>query len=181
MSVGWLVIRGSGLLAFALLAAAMVWGLVLSLKVRPRAVKSLTMVHEALSVGALLATAVHMVALWQHDFVEFTVDELLVPGVSDWRPTAVAWGVMAFYGLVIVTVSFYLRAHIGQRQWRLLHFGSFGVFVGALVHGVMAGTDTAHPAVLVLYGFSVVAVLSLVAMRLAALTSGSVGVVEDGG
>ena len=179
MSIGWIVIRSSGLIAFGLLAAATVWGLVLSLRVRPRSAKSMTLAHEALSVGALVATAVHMVALWLHDYLEFTVDELLVPGVSDWRPVAVAWGVVAFYGMVVVTVSFYLRSHIGQRQWRLLHFASFGVFVGALVHGVLAGTDTQHTAVLALYGSAVVAVAVLVAMQLSSLTARAPRTVED--
>jgi predicted ferric reductase len=167
VSVAWFLIRGSGLLAFGLLAASMCWGLVLSMKARPRAVKSLTSVHEALSVSALLATAVHMFVLWRHDFVDFTLDEVLVPGASDWRPLAVAWGIMAFYGMALVTVSFYLRGRISQRYWRLLHFTSFGVFAAALVHGIMAGTDTSHPAVLGLYVSSLAAVLVLLAMRVA--------------
>ncbi len=165
MSVEWLLIRGSGLVAYALLAAVMAWGLVLSMKARPRSVKRLTSIHEALSVGALLATVVHMFTLWRHDFVDFTLEEVLVPGASDWRPVAVAWGVLAFYGMVIVTVSFYLRAKITQRYWRLLHFGSYGVFLAGLVHGILAGTDTTHPLVLGFYIVSASAVVALLAMR----------------
>lgn len=165
MSVEWMLIRGSGLVAFAMLALATIWGLVLSLGVLPKSVKRLTFAHEALSVGALLATGVHMVALGTHDFIEFDLRGLLVPGASQWRPLAVAWGVVAFYGMLVVIVSFYLRKHIGQRYWRLLHFGSFGVFVGAMVHGIAAGTDTSHPAVFGLYVASAAAVMGLLVMR----------------
>lgn len=167
MSVEWLLIRGSGLVAYGLLAASMAWGLFLSMRARPRAVKSLTVVHEGLSVGALLATIVHMVALWSHDYLEFTLTELFVPGTSDWRPISVAWGVMAFYGMLIVIPSFYLRSRITQRYWRLLHFGSFGVFLAALVHGLLAGTDTGHPVVLAMYITTVSAVIILLGMRVA--------------
>jgi hypothetical protein len=167
MSVEWLLIRGSGLVAYGLLAASMAWGLFLSMRARPRAVKSLTVVHEGLSVGALLATTLHMAALWTHDYLEFTVAELLVPGVSDWRPISVAWGVMAFYGMVIVTASFYLRSRITQRYWRLLHFGAFGVFLAGLLHGLLSGTDTSHPVVLAMYISTVSVVIILLGMRVA--------------
>jgi len=173
MSLEWMLIRGSGLVAFGLLAAATIWGLVLSLGVLPRSTKRLTFLHESLSVGALLATCTHMVALYLHDFLEFSAVEVLVPGASDWRPVAVAWGGVAFYGMVLVTVSFYLRAHIGQRNWRLLHFAAFGVFGGAAVHGVMAGTDTTHPAVMALYVGTVAIVIGLIALRLLSAAASS--------
>lgn len=171
MSIEWMVIRGSGLVAFLLLAAATIWGLVLSLGVMTRSTKRLTFVHESLSMGALLATLVHMVALYLHDFVEFDARAVLVPGASQWRPLAVAWGGVAFYGMVVVIASFYLRKHIGQRYWRLLHFGSFGVFLGAMVHGITAGTDTTHPVVLGMYVASGAAVVGLTVIRIALIAA----------
>lgn len=167
MSLEWMLIRGSGLVAFVLLAGATIWGLVLSLGVLSRSTKSLTFVHESLSVGALLATIVHMVALYTHDFLEFDAADILVPGRSEWRPLAVAWGIVAFYAMVLVIVSFYMRKRIGQRQWRLLHFLSYGVFLGALVHGLAAGTDSAEPVVLGIYIASAAVVVGLTAIRLA--------------
>lgn len=181
MSLEWMLIRGSGFVALALLGGSVVWGLLLSLKMLPRSAKALTSVHEALSVGALLATVVHLVALWTHDYLEFTVAELLVPGLSDWRPVAVAWGVVAFYGMVLVTVSFYLRSGIGQRYWRLLHFASFGVFAGSVAHGLLAGTDSAHPVVVGGYVVLVASVLGLVAVRLASVVGRSGAPATDRG
>ncbi len=167
MSVVWMLIRGSGLVAFGLLAGATIWGLLLSTKVLEGAFKAkpLTWVHEALSLGAVLATIVHMVALYTHDFLEFDAVDILVPGASEWRPLAVSWGVMAFYGLIVVTFSFYLRKWIGQATWRLLHFAAFGTFAGAGIHGIAAGTDTGSPAVLALYVGSVAVVVLLVIVR----------------
>lgn len=171
MSLEWMIIRGSGLVAFSLLALATIWGLVLSLGVLPRATKRVTFAHESLSVGALLATIVHMVGLYLHDFIEFDARSILVPGAAEWRPLAVAWGVVAFYGMLVVIASFYLRKHIGQRYWRLLHFASFGVFLGALAHGIAAGTDTSHPVVFTLYIASAAVVIGLTAMRVAMILS----------
>ena len=144
MSGEWLLIRGSGVVAFALLTAATAWGLLVSSKLLNRVVKakSLTWFHESLGIGALLATLVHVGVLSVHDFLDFTWLELLVPGASDWRPAAVAMGIGAFYGLVLISTSFYVKRWIGQRAWRAIHFGSIGVFAASLVHGIWAGTDS---------------------------------------
>ena len=167
MSIEWLVIRGSGLAAFALLALASVWGLFLSTGILGRAVKtkSLNWFHESLSIGALLATIVHMVALANHDYVEFGLKDLLVPGSSTFEPVAVAWGIMAFYALFIITASFYVKKWIGQSAWRILHFLAFGTFLAALLHGIVAGTDSGNPYVVVGYAVTVVLVVFLTVVR----------------
>ena len=128
--------------------------------------RRLTRAHESLSLSALLATLAHVVLLVFDDYVSFGAVDILVPGASAWRPVAVGLGIGAAYTSVVVAVSFYLRRWIGQRTWRALHFASFGVFMSALAHGVTAGTDTRHPAVIVLYGASAVVVVGLVVLRI---------------
>lgn len=70
------------------------------------------------------------------------------------------------YGLGVIVVSFYVRRWIGQKVWRSLHFGSFGVFIASLVHGIQAGTDTSNLMVLGMYGAAAVLVFGLIAHRL---------------
>jgi hypothetical protein len=168
MSVEWILIRGSGVVAFALLAAATIWGLLVSSKLLGRLVKAkpLTWFHESLGIGALIATLVHIVVLSIHDFLDFSWTEILVPGASDWRPFAVALGVVSLYGLVVVAGSFYIKRWIGQRTWRAIHFASLGVFVSSLVHGMLAGSDTGSPFMIGLYLGSAIVVFSLIAHRL---------------
>lgn len=150
MSLEWMIIRGSGIVAFAALSAATIWGLLVSTKLLGKLVKAkpLTWFHESLGIAALAATAVHVGVLSIHEYLDFTWVEILVPGVSDWRSGAVALGVVAFYGLLIVVGSFYVKKHIGQKAWRLVHFSSLGVFLASLIHGITAGTDTQTPLML---------------------------------
>jgi predicted ferric reductase len=168
MSGEWLLIRGSGIVAFALLSAAVVWGLLASTKLLQSVVKAkpLTWFHESLGIGALVATLVHVFVLSIHDFLEFSWAEILVPGLSDWKRLPIALGVVAFYGLVVVSMSFYVKKRIGQRAWRSIHYGSFGVFVASLIHGIQAGSDSAHPMVIGLYLGCVVVIMLLLAHRL---------------
>jgi DMSO/TMAO reductase YedYZ heme-binding membrane subunit len=68
-------------------------------------------------------------------------------------------GIAAFYGLVLVSTSFYLKRWIGQKAWRSIHFASLGVFVASLLHGIWAGTDTRAPILIGLYAGSALTVL----------------------
>jgi predicted ferric reductase len=166
----WLLIRGSGIVAFALLTAAVIWGLLVSSKLLGRLVKAktLTWFHESLGIGAVLATLVHVAVLSVHDFLDFTWLEILVPGLSDWRPLAMAMGACAFYGLVVVSTSFYVKRWIGQKAWRAIHFASIGVFIASLLHGIWTGTDTRAPMMIGLYVGSAAAVFALLGFRIIA-------------
>jgi methionine sulfoxide reductase heme-binding subunit len=167
MNIEWLVIRGSGVVAYGLLAASTVWGLLVATKLLGRAVKAkpLTWFHESLGLGALIATGVHVVALTMDEYIGFGWSDVLVPGVADWNSTAVALGVTGFYGLAIVALSFYVKGIIGQKVWRTIHFLAFGTFLSVTIHGVMAGTDTANPYVTGMYVGSSVLVAGLLTIR----------------
>jgi DMSO/TMAO reductase YedYZ heme-binding membrane subunit len=168
MNLDWMLIRGTGLVAYVLLAASTIWGLMLSSKVFGRLVKAkpLTWLHEGLAVGSLLATGAHMFFLWTDEFIEFGAREIFLPGASTWEPLSVAFGVMAFYVMVIVSASFYVKRWIGQAAWRAIHFLAFGTFAAAAIHGIMAGTDTQHPVVLGVYIATVALVVMLLLVRI---------------
>ena len=167
MTTTWLIVRASGLVAYGLLASSSIWGLLLSSRLLGRTVQSraLTLTHEGLSLGALLALVTHLGFVAADHYLAFGWLELLVPGAASWRPLATALGVVAAWSAVVVGLSFYVRRFIGQKAWRSLHFGAFGAFAASTAHGVMAGSDTAHPAVLALYLSSGIAVLVLVVAR----------------
>jgi hypothetical protein len=165
----WFLIRGSGITAYALLAAATIWGLLVSTKLLARHIKpkGLTWFHESLGLAAVLATIVHVAALAADDYIGFGIDELFIPGASSWRPLALAFGVTAFYGMVVVAGSFYVKQWIGQRWWRAIHYASFGCLVAVTAHGVMAGSDVGNTYVFGLYVATSVAVGILLAVRVA--------------
>lgn len=168
MSVEWMVIRGSGIIAFLLLAGSTVWGLLISTKVLGRTVKAkgVAWFHESLGIGSLVATGIHMYFLFNHDYIDFGYRAIFVPGASAWRPLAVALGVVAFYMMFLITVSFYVKKWIGQNAWRVIHMMSFGTFIGAGLHGVFSGTDTSHPVVIGMYAGSLALVSMLMAIRI---------------
>ena len=140
----WYVARASGLVGWALLAAATLWGLALSTKIlgkRPRPNWILDL-HRMLGALALVFTGVHVSAILADQYVHFGLVDVLVPFASKWRAGAVAWGVVGMYLLVAIELTSLLRARIPKTLWRRVHYASFPLFVSATVHGLTAGTDT---------------------------------------
>ncbi len=145
----WYIARASGIVAWALMVIATLWGLLLVSRVLERRPSPawLLDLHKHLSLLTVTLTAAHVIAIWSDDFVHFTVVELLVPLTSDTETSTVALGVLALWALVVVEVTGRLRHRIPTRVWRPLHLLS-AVMVGlATAHGVTMGTDLTNPVV----------------------------------
>ena len=105
--------------------------------------------------------------------MRFDFLDVLVPFLSSYRRVAVGVGVLAAYGALLVHASFNLRARIGARTWRTLHYLSFFVFLSAVAHGVFAGSDAAVTGIRALYVASATAVGLLILYRVAAVLKGT--------
>ncbi len=141
--VFWFITRSAGLIAYLLFWLSTVWGLAVSSKIFDRFLhRPFTFdTHGFLSLLALGFIAIHVVALLFDSYSPFSVAQLLVPFASTYRPLAVGLGIISLYLALLVTVSFYMRRRIGYKTSRLLHYASFIAYIGATLHGIMAGTD----------------------------------------
>lgn len=143
--LSWYIARSGGLVSWWLLSATMVWGLLISSRILgARAMPArLLDLHRFVSVLSLVFLALHLLGLLTDQWVRLGVLEILIPFVSQYRPAAVGWGVIALYLLVAVEVSSLLRARIPHRWWRSIHTAAFALFLLATVHALTAGTDRA--------------------------------------
>jgi hypothetical protein len=140
----WYVARSSGLVAWGMLAASMVWGLLMTTKVLRARVKNawLLDLHRWLGGLALVFTGVHVIAILGDTYVHFGLASVLVPLASTWHPVAVAWGVVSLYLLAAVEFTSLARRHLTHALWRRVHMVSFPLFVTSTIHGLSAGTDS---------------------------------------
>ena len=146
MNLWWYVVRASGIIAWVMLAAAVVWGVlfatrILGSKVRPAWTLDL---HRWLGGLSVTFTAVHLAGLMLDDYVEFGAREILVPMASEWRPTAVAWGIVAAYVLIAVQATSLAMKRLPRRLWKWVHLTSFGLFFVASIHAGLTGTDVGN-------------------------------------
>jgi DMSO/TMAO reductase YedYZ heme-binding membrane subunit len=138
----WYTARASGLVAWVLVTASVLWGLALASRLvrRPKPAWVLE-VHRFLGGASVVFVAVHLLALSLDRYVGFGVEDLFVPMASAWKPDAVAWGIVAFYLLIAVEVTSLLMRRLPRKLWRAVHLTSFAVFGATTVHALLAGTD----------------------------------------
>jgi len=152
--VFWYLSRATAFVAMGLLWASMMLGLGISNKLArlwPGAPAAFA-IHEYVSLLGLAFAGFHGLILLGDQYSKFTLAQLLSPfATASYRPFWVGLGQLGLYVWAIVTASFYVRKHIGQRTWRLLHFASFLSYAGALVHGLASGTDTGQTWALLFY------------------------------
>lgn len=140
----WYLIRAGGLVAWGLLAASIIFGLLLASRLMSarRATAWTLSVHRFLGGLSVLFTGIHLVALHLDDFVDFGVLDFVIPFRDTWRPGAVAWGVISLWLMLAVEGSSLAMRHLPKKVWRMVHFLSVPLFITATVHGFLAGSDT---------------------------------------
>ena len=168
--IWWYLARSTGLVAWAVAAASVVWGLLLSTRsargvAKPAWVLDL---HRHLGMLALVLTGVHLGALVADTYVAFGPADLFVPFASSWKPGAVASGVVAFWLLVAVEVTSLLKSRLPHRWWTRVHLSSFAVYVLATLHLLTAGTEGTNVAVVVTAEIVTAIVLFLTVLRVLA-------------
>jgi methionine sulfoxide reductase heme-binding subunit len=144
--VWWWVTRASGIVAWVVVAAAVVWGLLASTKlIRKRGMPAWILdLHRYLGTLTIVFVAVHVGAIWLDSFVTFTPTQLVVPFASSWRPHAVAWGIFATYLLLAIQITSWAMRRLPRKLWHRVHVLSLPMLVLATVHGFLAGTDRSN-------------------------------------
>jgi len=163
VQIWWYVTRASGIIAYLLLWFSTILGLAVTSKYLDGMLDRLFTYdfHEFISLLSVGFTLVHVIVLMLDLYMPYSLAQILVPFISPYRPFWVGVGVIAFYIILLVTITFYMRNRIGTRTFRAIHVLSLIGYIGVTLHGYFSGTDTALPSMQILYEVSGLAVLFL--------------------
>jgi predicted ferric reductase len=128
--LAWYVARAGGLVAWALVTASIVWGLALSTRLVSKrgAPAWLLDLHRYLGALSLVFTMIHIAPLPFDGYAHITIIELLIPFRSAARPgyapVTAAWGVVAFYLVVAIQFTSWIKKYLSRKVWHSIHLMS---------------------------------------------------------
>jgi predicted ferric reductase len=146
IALTWLGIRASGITAWGLLTAVVLWGILLRTQLLGRFAHPMKLLdlHRWLGAVAMMFLVVHMVLLMVDSFMKFSIWDVLIPGLAPNEPIAYGLGAIAFWLILPVTFVGRIRAKLGQagNAWfKRAHFLAYAAWPVATAHYVLAGTD----------------------------------------
>jgi cytochrome b561 len=163
----WLLTRSAGIGAYLMLYLAVAWGLLAttSLVTKRVAKRSSTAFHGFVASAGLALLALHLVGLLLDRFVRFDLLDLLMPFRATYRPFAFTLGIVATFATVLVLATSWTRKLLRPALWRTIHLLAVPAFAMALLHGLLAGSDSARPGMVIVYWVTGLSVLFLVIVR----------------
>ena len=183
----WYLSRGTGAVTLVLLTATVVLGIAGTLRWRPAAGLPRFLVdglHRNLSLLVVVLLAAHVLTAVLDPFAHLRALDAVVPLASAYRPLWLGLGALALDLLIALVVTSLVRARLGLRAWRTVHWVAYACWPVALLHGLGTGTDASTPWLQALAAFCAAAVAAAVATRLVrapglshALRAGGLGIV----
>jgi sulfoxide reductase heme-binding subunit YedZ len=161
----WLASRAAGSAALLLASASVCVGLASSMRLLKGRAADLRVLHEALSLATIGALLVHVLTLLGDGFLNLSLGELTVPFLSGYATIWTSAGIVAFWMLLALGLSYYARAKIGVRRWRVLHRFTALAWVLGLAHSLGEGTDAGQAWFLAMVAIVMLPALALLALR----------------
>jgi hypothetical protein len=163
----WYLSRSAGFVALSILWVSMAMGLTITNKIAKRwpGTPAAFAVHQYVSLLGLAFAVYHALVLIGDHYTDFSLPRLLTPFSIAYERVWVGLGQVGFFVWVIVVLSFYVRKHIGQKVWRLIHYANFAMYAMGMFHGLFTGWDTEAGWAQWYYWLSGGSLLALVAYR----------------
>jgi len=142
----WYASRATGVVALVLLTGVMVLGIMVTGK---RGLPGLprfgtTMLHRNLSLLSVLFVAVHVITAIADPFVTIGIAASVIPFTSPYETVWIGLGAVALDLMAALIVTSLLRARIGRRMWRAVHWLSYAIWPVALMHSIWSSKDFQH-------------------------------------
>jgi DMSO/TMAO reductase YedYZ heme-binding membrane subunit len=173
----WYLTRGTGAVALLLLTAALVLGVLTSVRFRTRRwPRFLTAgLHRNLTLFAICFVAVHVTTTIADGYAPIGLKDAVIPFTSQYRPIWLGLGAIAFDLLLALVATSLVRPHLGYPLWRQVHWLAYASWPIALVHALGTGSD-ARAGWLQILGFGCLTAVALAALaRVALARQGPVG------
>ena len=165
----WYLTRGTGTVSLILLTSVTVLGILNAVRWSPGFTPRFVVqrVHRNLSLLSVVFIVIHIATAVIDGFAPIRWIDAVVPFRSAYRPLWLGLGAVAFDLLIAVAVTSLIRARLGYRVWRAVHWTSYALWGVAVFHGLGIGSDSKQLWMLALVVASVSAVVAAAVWRVA--------------
>jgi sulfoxide reductase heme-binding subunit YedZ len=171
----WITSRAAGIAALLLSSLSVCVGVLIGGRILSARKQELRVTHETLSLAALAALVVHGLTLLGDGYLHPSLGDITVPLLSGYKELWTSIGIVAFWALATLGLSYYARARIGVRRWRKLHRLAAFAWILGLAHSLGEGTDAGQTWFLAIVAVAAVpALLLLLARALSPSAGGTV-------
>jgi methionine sulfoxide reductase heme-binding subunit len=171
--VFWYMTRAAGATALVASSVSMCAGLLMSGRLEKTRRIDMRVAHEALSLTALAALAVHVLSLLADSYFHPGVLDVTVPFVSGYREPWMSIGIIGGWALTLLGLSYYARGRIGPDRWRRLHRWTAAAWALGLIHSLGEGTDNGRVWFLAMTAAVALPALALLGRRLSGTSQAS--------
>jgi len=161
----WITSRAAGTAALLLSSISVCVGLTMGGRMLKGRGPDLRVTHEALSLATLGALLVHGLALIGDSYLHPTLGEVAVPFLGSYKTLWTSTGIIAFWAMAILGISYYARTRIGVQRWRKLHRLTAVAWALGLVHSLGMGTDAGQTWFLAMTGIVAIPAIVLLIVR----------------
>jgi methionine sulfoxide reductase heme-binding subunit len=142
----WYASRSTGVVALVLLTLVIVLGILVS---RQRTLPGLprfgtTSLHRSLSLLSVVFVAVHVITAIADPYVTIGIAASVIPFTSAYKSLWIGLGAVSLDLILALIATSLLRARIGRRTWRGVHWFSYAAWPVALAHSFGSSTDLQH-------------------------------------
>jgi methionine sulfoxide reductase heme-binding subunit len=164
----WYLMRASGVVTMLLLTAVFVLGIATTTRWRTRRTPGFVVLglHRSISLLAVAFLAVHVVTAVVDPDAAVGVAAVVVPFVAGRSAFWVGLGAVSLDLALALIVTSMLRARLGLRLWRGVHWLAYLSWPLAIAHSLGVGSDTGTLWMDALAGGCVALVLAALAVRL---------------
>jgi methionine sulfoxide reductase heme-binding subunit len=162
----WLTSRAAGIAALALSSLSVGMGLLMGGRVLKGRRPELRVTHEALSLATIVALVVHGLTLLGDSYVHPSLLDISIPFLSGYKTLWTSMGIVAFWALLALGLSYYARARIGVQRWRTLHRFTALAWILGVAHSLGEGTDAGQAWFLAMSAVVILPALALLLSRL---------------
>ncbi len=140
----WFAARGAGIVLLLLFTAVTCLGIVTVVRWQsaswPRFLTA--ELHRNLALLSVVFLVLHVVTAILDPFVTMGWLSVVVPLASAYRPVWVGLGALSVDLFIAIVVTSLLRARVGQRVWRAVHWLAYASWPLAVLHSIGTGSDS---------------------------------------